>query len=66
MRATENTQQEGTRADKDTKIHLQLLNLLLGQKVSMSDSRVIPWTIKWNLYFNSLLPLQQHSECAQT
>lgn len=33
MRATENSQQEGTRADKDTKIHLGLLNLLLlGQK----------------------------------
>lgn len=29
MEATENSQQEGTRADKDTKIYLGLLNLLL-------------------------------------
>lgn len=35
-------------------------------KANMANSQVIPWTIKWNSHFNSLLPLWQHGKYAQT
>lgn len=56
MKATENSQQEGTRADKNTDT-FRAAKSALRTRVDMPNSRLIPWTIKWNLYFNSLLPL---------